>query len=691
MYKKNEITLELVMNGQRLTQELDVVSFVKKPIENFVYKQSTAENRVALTYFESKKMFSDRNIFINNKSIFLKENRINAISKENKFFTIVGKSLNAPYKDIYITDEKTIDKNNKEVPLFYIHEISGKNLSLKIETNMNTFEEKAYEIKEFAIYHNFENFFDEKSGEYLIYFVEYLDNEGNYKREILQSNNVVRQLTWEDVDLNTGLIKEGVKGYQITENVAEYTYDFNQDLTYYWFPKETNSINLRKPKGREVEDNWFVEVSSGEFKTIFDNRLLKYKVNEYDNQYFRPTKPYSYKSYYTLDYVSEKILSSDTRSVIYSFEKEMDVEIFVYDESNNLIRCLTTKQYNEDKRFLDTDLFWETNIINSVDRIKGFIELNEKFSPRYLYKANFFYEEKKYSFNSINLNPGINKDLRDYFYSIYLIPNLSYYEKSLHFLKIDREGTIIDCSQGNGLKQERANFPALSLRDEDGLINPNTIIGKKYSFFKENYGLNYSNTNNYLILGEVGFIENNDPETALKFSVSKKGNCLKKEKRKEVYRKNYKLLQSIYGYGSEGYKYTIDKSSLLEVPISLMENYGGSFSEDEIVNTIDRIMPAACKSIIKWIHPKSKVEATNETASQINLEMKENINPDEKYLIYKKQYIANEYLLIATLDSNVKTYVDTDVESGEIYYYKVRIKKSDIIFPEIQEVEVYVK
>src|SRR6056300_993072 len=299
--KSNEITLELVMNGRRLTQELDVVSFVKKPIENFVYKQNVTENRVALTYVESQKMFSDQNIFINNKSIYLKENRVDFLDKENKFFTIEGKTLNVPYKDIYITNISTIDKNNKEVPLFYVHEISGKNISLKIESNIEEFEEKAYKIEGFAIYHNFENFFDEKSGEYLVYFVEYLNNEGEYKREILQSNNVIRELTWEDVDLNTGLIKEGINGYQVTANTAEYTFAFHESYKYYWVPKETNSINLKKAIGREVEDNWFVEVSSGEFKTIFNGNLLTYKVNEYDNQYFRPVKPFSFKNYYTLD------------------------------------------------------------------------------------------------------------------------------------------------------------------------------------------------------------------------------------------------------------------------------------------------------------------------------------------------------------------------------------------------------
>ena len=58
-------------------EEIDIVSFVKKPIENFVFKKQVNDNRIPLTYFENKKLFSNKNIFINNRNTSFKENNKN--------------------------------------------------------------------------------------------------------------------------------------------------------------------------------------------------------------------------------------------------------------------------------------------------------------------------------------------------------------------------------------------------------------------------------------------------------------------------------------------------------------------------------------------------------------------------------------------------------------------------------------
>ena len=91
---------------------------------------------------------------------------------------------------------------------------------------------------------------------------------GESIRRLLKSNPVVKELTWEDVDLETGMLKENVSGYQIEKNVGEYTYNFDKSDKFYWFPKETNFIKLNKPKGREAEEPWHLEISNGEFSTI---------------------------------------------------------------------------------------------------------------------------------------------------------------------------------------------------------------------------------------------------------------------------------------------------------------------------------------------------------------------------------------------------------------------------------------
>ena len=86
-----------------------------------------------------------------------------------------------------------------------------------------------------------------------------------------------------------------------------------------------------------------------------------------------------YSNFFNLDWVSEKVLKTDTNSIEKDKEKDLHIDIFVYDEDENLVRVLSTDEIKKDKRFKDTNIFWEGNIINSVDEEKGFIELFENF------------------------------------------------------------------------------------------------------------------------------------------------------------------------------------------------------------------------------------------------------------------------------------------------------------------------
>ena len=155
---------------EKKTQELDVISFVKKPLENFVYKKSLRNNRVALTYFESQKLFSEENIFLNNKHQQIKENINVEIEKEEKISFVKGKSLTVPFKEIYATNIVTTNVENEEVPLFYVDNPNAENIELFIETNLDYSEPKSYLIKDGAIYHNFENHFNEKT-ESIVYTI----------------------------------------------------------------------------------------------------------------------------------------------------------------------------------------------------------------------------------------------------------------------------------------------------------------------------------------------------------------------------------------------------------------------------------------------------------------------------------------------------------------------------------------
>lgn len=700
----SSVTLELVLNGKRQFQELDVLSFVKKPIEHFVYKPTIKDVRIPLTYVQTRKLFSNHNILINDHSSSIASNINTYDFFDTKYYNIVGPSLSTSYSSIRITNRRKLDLYNREVPLFFKHETDGMtDASIEIETNMDASLNKAYEIDYSAnsVFHNYENFFNEDTGEYRLYYLNYVNNDNESIRELLDSKDVVYELTWKDIDPFTGHVKVGIEGYEKVDNTVDYTYYFNVPGEHWWAPTSDNNINLFIQKGRSSKEPWYLGITNGSSSKVINNVLYRYRVNEYYQQNFAPRFPLVYSVFFELDYVNQHTLKSDTNNIFYSKEENLNLDIMVYNEDNSLIRVLTTDQVKGGKRYEETDLFWEGDIITSVDEKKGFVALGEQFSPQFTYKGSFFHSIKHFEYKKINLNPNYNNRVKDKMYVIYCIPNLLYYETAIHYLIVDKSGRIDYCSQGDGNKYERANYPCLSIRDEDGNYNPKTVVGKYYKnsdegeqdSFSELYSCLGENSYNYLILGEVSFRESTHFNEILAFDVSNKGDAIKDSEKDKVYRNNYKLLQSKYGYGSKGYNYTLQNSSLIEVPLNLTKKYGGPFTEENLRKIIEEKTPAQCFTFIDWVFPKSRAKADNSKEKTVGITM-EYAGKNCTYMIYRKRSKLSKFEKIGEITPAGKGpffFEDKEVESLSAYWYKVCVTKGGVEYPPVNEIEVYVR
>ena len=692
------IALELIQNGKRQVQELDVFSYVKKPLETFVYKESLKDSRVPLTYVRSKKIFSDQNININNISEKIRENVNFDSDLEEKSFFVNGSSINTSYNNIKVTNKTGLDQRNNEVPLFYAHRFSETAVSanLEIESNMIEPLEKVYVIDlSVGIYHNYSNFFNEATGEYRLFYVNWIDANGVSYRELLDSADVVYELSWEDIDPVTGQVRAGVFGYEKQGNTVDYSYYLNVSGEYYWAPTSQNYIECKVTKGRESKDPWYLNITNGSFKKVFDNKLYSYKVREYYNQYFAPFFPYTFTAFFDLDWVNRNTLKSDTNSIFYSREKNLNVDIYVYNKENKIKRLLTTDKVKEGNRFEDTEIFWESEIISSIDEQNGFISLREDFQPGDSFKGCFFYKKENFEYSKLNLNPIYNKDSLNHHYVFYCIPDVYDYETSIHYIKVNRAGRIVYCSQGDGLASERASYPCLSIRDEQGSINLNTIVGSRYkgeNSFISMYSFLGENEYRYHILGEVSFKEQTNIDEVFNFDMRREGGVLKESKRSIAFRRNRILLQSRYGFGEHGIRYSKSNSHMIEIPLDLTEEYGGVYTKDEIENLVERKMPGFSFNFIDWVHPKGSMIATNESVGSINLEI-ESYSNDSKVLVYKKNTEQGEYELLQEVQgsSNLYSLVDSDINSGSIYYYCITIKVGDKEYPRHNEVEVFAR
>lgn len=694
----NKITLEIVNNSKRQFQEIDVRSYVKKPLESFIYKETIKDTRIPLTYVHCKKIYSDSNLKINDLTSSNNRNSNYTGAKEEKYFFINGSSINTEYNSIKVTNILHLNSNNVEVPLFYVHRLdSAVEANIEIKTNMSEEYDEVYkiDIANNSVYHNYLNYFDEKSGKYRLFYVNWIDVNGNSYRELLDSADVVYELTWEDIDPFTGQVKAGVFGYEKVENAGNYSYFLNNPGEYYWFPLSENCIKCKAPKGRSSKEPWYLEVENGNFSKTYENYLYRYRVNEYYNQYFTPSFPYSFIVYFELDWVNKNTLKSDTDSIFYSKEKNLNVEVFVYSEDNVLIRALSTDKTKNNQRFEKSDVFWETEIISSVDEEKGFIELKEDFNPAYTYKGSFFYKKKNFQYSRLNLNPIYNKDILTCYYVFYCIPNLYDYETSIHYLKVNKYGTIEYCSQGDGSASERANYPCLSVKDESGKVNSSTVVGGSYkgeNGFIANYSSEGNNEFRYQILGEISFQETTNIDEMFHFEFQEKGGKIKDEEKAKVLRRNTKLIQSKLGYSHDGIRYSKSNCHYIEVPMNLLEKYGGVFSEENVTEIINNKMPSFSKNILKWIYPKGKFEITNSEESKLHFKF-DFCGKGKQYILYKKAKKEEAYIYCKTIESILggSSFTDEDVASKSIYYYAVAIKEKGYEYPLHNYREVYVR
>ena len=641
------VTLEIILSGYKQSQEIGVACHVHKYIEKFLYKKRLDKGAVPLDYYENDKITAEKNVFVLDRS-YLEYKNQRLLEGEN-FLHFVGNKLNTVYKDILITNKFKINKYGTPTPLFFKHKLNPESIEvdIRIVTNFDSKEEATYTISidEAAVYTNMENYFDPETGRYRVYFVDEIDNEGNYKSSLLNLVSVGEEATWEDLNLETGKIESESLKYSREKSGGGFNFYMNIGDEYWWKPIETNLLRIDNLVGNESNEGWNVSLSNGRFSSIVNGKNYQYYISEYNRQYFYPSKPYSYSIQKKLTYVNENILKSNVSNIV--IKNNLDLEIFVFDQNENLIEILTTEA-SKDKENYSQDVKYVHGFIESYDSKNGLIYLSRKIDPEYSYSANLFYKKNSFELKSLNLNPVLKKENRYYSYIIYCVPNASIWDNSIQYLIVDDSDTIVYTSQSEGI-----SYPSLKELKKDNSINPNNIIGKKYNTGSDSFSMLYSNLSKdneyqYLVLGELYLVLGENKKDNFTFSL-KGGKHFFKDY-KEVFRKNKKILQSKYGYNENGQFIPRNKVAIVEVPIEILEEYGGIFTEVDVKKHLNLFSSSSLIKIIKYKYPKPKITyMCNDRFASFQIGWP---GPDRQVLVYKfylYQYIVL-YNLILVVD-----------------------------------------
>ena len=710
----SELTLELIAHGPQQQLVLPIAAHVHKYRERFIYTDRIDTSSIPISYYESIPLSSWKNLQVVDRTHLIPANTFNLVAPKDTWTEFTSISFSSAYKDVSITDKVTTDVGGKLRPLFYRHSLPKDT----VEANINVVKngviddiESGYlvDLDHDVIYTNYKNKYNYDNGNYVLYFVSSVDSDGNATQTLLNPEPVAREATWEDVDLATGKIKEEVPLYSREKSSSGYTFHMNIAQTYYVRVLEESLVKPKLPAGVESTDPWNLRFSAGEFSTYTNGRFRRYWLPEYMQQAFQPYYPYIFSPYRRMSWVNRNTLKATREDMYVDPSKSMHMVVYVYDEDEVLRDIYTTDTTLSGVRYestgSDEEVYYDSDVIASWDNTGAFVQLGVEVDPNWTYYASYFYKAKEFEYSSISLSPLQDKDVLNYMWVYYMIPDADDNDRAIHVLSVDKSGIISSTTQTKG-----RSYPNLSLKNEDGSYNQNTIVGKKYrsaidtDTFITNYTVQENNDYAYYILAEVLVMDTSVKEDSLVIDVSRSGKTFVEERFEDVIKANPRILQSVHGYGEEGQEVPAAGSYIIHYPVSLLEDYGGSLGKVETVELLKTNLPVYTLPILMQEYPKCIVDFKSTVEGRVDIALSWE-GPKYSYEIYKKLEPGAEWEFFKSISKKTSTEVgewpevgaiwltetDEEVESGIIYYYTVRVKEGGIEYPGTDLISIKVR
>lgn len=680
------LNLELHNNSENNLEDVQLQSFVTAHTEYINYNKFSDPVSTMISYIESEPQTPQKNLFIKDLSWKHPRNNINYIleyeeSKDNFVFK-------SPFKDLYITN---VTSNSGE-PFYFKHKTKFKkdsNVSLTIKKSGKFLEGESistsgWKLINQHVYNNYENKFDFITGSYELYFISGVDENGNNVNELLSNVDSIGEFSWRDIDPDTGLVR--ASGYTKNQIGSEFEFNINlseeescnEDLrVIYIKTKSENIIKLMPPQNFDMENSWNVQVQNGFF---FKDKV--YRVTEFDNQSFNPEygiiKIFNKRSYMVGRNNSSHIIKVPVRNIHFDPENNSNIDVIVKDINDNVIFGATSDINKLNSEVENSGKLFNVQI-KSVNEKEGFIELEESLNYSNKIYCTFHQKCDNYTIENLNLNPINNKKILEGFFFFYLKPNMKRYEKSIEWLYLDRYNEIIDCSEEQ-LKIE--------VKDENGVLiyNPNTVIKKDLQTFKNQYCFGYENFKKYLELGEVSYEETEHLDELNTVSI-KDNTPVNENNYLEMISRQWKILQSKFGYGEEGQVYQNNNIVYVKIMKSMLKDFGGQYSKDELYDLLKSKLMIGTELILDFSYFDLNIEVNNSTNNKIKVSMSWE-GPGNYVLVRRNIVDSSENIILLNQDyltrpeNDLITFEDVFEETDNFdlvhYFYRYKNEESPV-------------
>ena len=695
------LNFELLHSGISIDVSSGLTQVVQKRLDYIRYSRRVPRADVGVEFLGWEEVDADDVLRLTDLSATFPENSPLVYTTNTE--TKAGKNITVDSLGVLISDRYSTTSDNKQVPLFYRHklDITDGETATAVSMQHVSFDGKRSPVDPIhfvldpdssrTVFTDLYNSFDEDTGRYDLYYIQWVDEGGVSHSELLNTISAYHQATLDDLDPIAGVIDPTSGGYVVNQIGTQYL--LNMPFPATWFVKYKNDafIYLMPPALDTINDPWFIRIHNGSFSREIDNVVYNYSLTEFSLQDFSPIAPYMDAIMERAKKVNATTLKLQREKVLIRPDLGYHIDIVCFDNvTGDPKEAFTTNSLKHETKYLDTEIEWDSNVISAWDNETGLVQLEQsRFLDKHDIKATFYYEVDFYEYRLLNLNPFFNPSLIGKRVFFFMIPNLMEGETSVYYLLVE-DGIIIATSN-----------PDLAEFDENGNPNPNSVIGLPVYDDGTSGGISFESLYpSYLIMGSFDISCSIPLKRDMELDVRVNGGGVHDEYVNEAIRRNFRTSYMPGVSPGGGYEYPRYGSMLVKVPYILHKNYGGELSDQQIRDLVTKHMSAGEYPIIKldgvipeWGQDGARqgVRAIGEGCVELTWYSED---PSYTFNIYQASFIDGEYTLVASVSagSGNNSLIICGLVLGQFYYFYLTAVSSDNIespHSTIQGVRVY--
>ena len=267
------LNLELIHSNISTSLTMGLTQVVQKRLDYIRYSRRVPRADVGVEFLGWDEVDANKVLQLTDLSATFPENSplVYASSIEVK----AGKNIIVDSLGVLISDKYSTTSDGKQIPLFYRHRINiadGETATaitmqhISYDGRQDTVDTIHYILdpdSNRTIFTDLSNSFNEDTGRYDLYYIQWIDQNGVSHSELLNTIPAYHEATLDDLDILTGLINPTSGGYVVNQTASQYLLNMPYQATWFIEYKNDSFIFLEGPTLTTINDPWFAQIYNG--------------------------------------------------------------------------------------------------------------------------------------------------------------------------------------------------------------------------------------------------------------------------------------------------------------------------------------------------------------------------------------------------------------------------------------------